>query len=152
MDMAYLTPGNIQGDFERITYVRQKTGEPFNVKINPNLKAIMLEFLGQGYSSNDYIFPILKETRGSTNESMVIRNKRQRLNKRLKEIAELLDIEPFTIYTARHIYATTAKRKGVPTAVIQEGLGHSTESMTQTYLDSFENSVVDDYDDLIMGK
>jgi len=59
-------------------------------------------------------------------------------------------MEPFTIYAARHTYATMGKRRGVPTAVIQEGLGHATESMTQTYLDSFENKVVDDYDELIM--
>ena len=60
-------------------------------------------------------------------------------------------IQPFTIYTARHTYATMGKMKGVPTAVIQESLGHKTESTTQTYLDSFENKVVDDFDELIMS-
>jgi len=28
---------------------------------------------------------------------------------------------------------------------------HKTEAITQTYLNSFENSVVDEYDKLIMG-
>ncbi len=36
-----------------------------------------------------------------------------------------------------------AKRAGVPTAVISEGLGHTTENTTQVYLDSFENEVLD---------
>jgi integrase len=36
------------------------------------------------------------------------------------------------------------KRSGIPTAVISEGMGHSTEKMTQTYLDSFENKTLDD--------
>ena len=61
-------------------------------------------------------------------------------------------MQPFTIYAASHTYATMGKRRGVPTAVIQEGLGHPTESMSQTYLDSFEDKVVDDYDELIMGE
>jgi integrase/recombinase XerD len=44
------------------------------------------------------------------------------------------------------------KRKGVPTAVIQESLGHKTESITQTYLDSFGNNVIDDFDYIIMSE
>ena len=71
------------------------------------------------------------------------------MNKRLKEIAELCGIDSLTIYTARHTYATMGKRRGVPTAVIQESLGHKTEATTQTYLDSFENEVVDEYDEMI---
>ena len=69
---------------------------------------------------------------------------------RLKKIAALCEMESFSIYTARHTYATMGKRKGVPTAVIQESLGHKTETITQTYLDSFDNKVIDDYDELIM--
>jgi len=38
----------------------------------------------------------------------------------------------------------------VLTTVIQENLGHQTEAITQTYFNSFENSVVDQYDELIM--
>jgi len=44
---------------------------------------------------------------------------------------------------ARYSWATIAKRSGVPTAVISEGLGHTTENTTQVYLDSFENEVLD---------
>ncbi|MDA0195860.1 MAG: site-specific integrase [Bacteroidetes bacterium] len=149
MDMAYLRVGNLQGDFERLTYVRQKTGEPFNIKISPMLKEIIREFLGSQYSVEDYIFPILKPSK-STNETLIIRNKRQRLNKTLKKISTQLGIDSFTIYAARHTYATVGKRRGVPTAVIQESLGHKTEAITQTYLDSFDNAVVDEYDELIM--
>jgi hypothetical protein len=29
-------------------------------------------------------------------------------------------------------------------------LGHQTEAITQAYLNSFDNSVIDDYDELIM--
>ena len=42
-----------------------------------------------------------------------------------------------------------AKRGGVSTSVISEGLGHATEHITQVYLAGFENSVLDDANDLI---
>lgn len=151
MDMAHAKVKDISGDFERLNYVRRKTGEPFSIKIQPKLKEIILEFLGNNPSPGDYIFPIIPNEQPEAKHAMTIRNKRQRLNKRLKEIAQAINISPFTIYTARHTYATMAKRKGIPTAVIQESLGHATESMTQTYLDGFENTVVDEYDKLIMG-
>lgn len=151
MDMAYLTWENVQGELERITYTRRKTGEPFNIKVHPHLKEIILEFSSKTPAPTDYLFPILKNKSPKENEVIAIRAARRNLNRRLRTIAKTIGIEPFSIYAARHTYATTAKRKGVPTAVIQEGMGHSTETITQTYLDSFENTVVDEYDDLIMG-
>ena len=36
------------------------------------------------------------------------------------------------------------KRSGVSTAIISESLGHESEKTTQIYLDSFENSVLDE--------
>ena len=151
IDMAYLKGGNIQGDFERLTYVRRKTGEPFNIKIHPRLKEILIQYLGKDYKNDDFVFPILKKTDDSNRHIEIIKNKRKRLNNCLKAIAASGDIDGFTVYTARHTYATMGKRKGVPTAVIQESMGHATEAMTQTYLDSFENKIVDDYDELIMN-
>jgi integrase len=49
-----------------------------------------------------------------------------------------------TSYVARHSYATVLKRSNVPTSVINESLRISSENVTQNYLDSFENSVIDD--------
>ncbi len=151
MDMALLRVSNIRGDFERILYIRHKTGKPFSIKISPALHALILSYHPEPFKPDDFVFPILKSSHAPARYAEVIRDKRKKLNKRLKEIASLCEIEPFTIYTARHTYATTGKRKGVPTAVIQESMGHATEEITQTYLDSFENKVLDDYDELIMG-
>jgi len=41
-------------------------------------------------------------------------------------------------------FATVLKRSGVSTAVISESMGHQTEAVTQTYLKSFENSIIDE--------
>ena len=72
------------------------------------------------------------------------------MNKKLKDIGEAAKIdEPISTYTARHSWATIAKRKGIPTAIISEGLGHDSEETTQIYLDSFENDVLDQANELI---
>ena len=44
-----------------------------------------------------------------------------------------------TTYTARHSFATILKRSGVSTEFISESLGHKDVTITETYLDSFEN-------------
>ena len=111
----------------------------------------MLSFIDPpSYQDIDYLFPILKLSDPEERHHSIIENKRKRLNKNLKEIAKICEIHAFTIYSARHTYAMALKRRGAPTNIIQDSLGHTTEEMTQNYLDSFENSVIDEYDELIV--
>ncbi|MFZ6038007.1 MAG: tyrosine-type recombinase/integrase [Bacteroidota bacterium] len=61
-------------------------------------------------------------------------------NKDLKEIGKSLKLPlTLTTYVARHSFATVLKRSGVSTSIISESLGHSSEKVTQYYLDNFEN-------------
>ena len=67
-----------------------------------------------------------------------------KVNIRLKKIGEELNLPiDITTYVARHSFATVLKRSGVSTSLICETLGHSSEKVTQIYLDSFENSQID---------
>lgn len=67
------------------------------------------------------------------------------VNKYLKKIGEYLDISlKLTSYVARHSFATVLKRSGVNTSIISEAMGHSSEKVTQIYLDSFENTQIDE--------
>ena len=62
-----------------------------------------------------------------------------KLNKHLKAIGIKLNLSiPLTTYVARHSFATVLKRAGVSTSIISESLGHSSEKITQVYLDSFD--------------
>lgn len=152
MDMALLRVNNIQGDFDRINYLRQKTKNKYlSIKISPKLRDIIESCLSENHEKEDFLFPILKKEDPEDRYHDIIKNKRKKLNKRLKEIAALCEIAPFTIYNARHTYAMALKRQGTPTNVIQDSLGHTTEEMTQNYLDSFENAVVDKADELLFG-
>ncbi len=68
---------------------------------------------------------------------------RKRAN--LKRIAEMAGLKVnLTTYVARHTFATVLKRSGVNIAIISESLGHSDLETTQIYLDSFENSQIDE--------
>jgi site-specific recombinase XerD len=63
----------------------------------------------------------------------------------LESIGRSLGIElKLTTYVARHSYATVLKRSGVSTSIISESLGHSSERVTQIYLDSFDNEQIND--------
>ncbi len=152
MDMALMKISDIEGDFERINYKRHKTGKPFSVKVIPQVRQILQNLNGDlNYKSNQYLFPILKPEDEGNRIPLKIENRRRKLNKTLKELAGQLEIKTFTIYSARHTWATLSKRKGIPTAGIQEGLGHATEQQTQTYLDSFGSEVLDRYNDMVFG-
>ena len=91
-----------------------------------------------------YLFPILTSFHKT---EIQIANRLHKvlakINKHLKEIGEKLNLPiPLTTYVARHSYATVLKRAGVSTSIISESLGHSSEKITQVYLDSFENAQI----------
>jgi len=43
-----------------------------------------------------------------------------------------------------------SKRGGASTSIISEIMGHSTEEVTQNYLDSFENDATDKANELLL--
>lgn len=102
----------------------------------------------QKYSmpDNPYLFPILSNFH-KTEQQKVNRIHKiiAKVNKSLKEIGERLNIPiDLTTYVARHSFATVLKRSGVNTSLICEALGHSSERVTQIYLDSFGNDQMED--------
>ncbi len=52
-------------------------------------------------------------------------------------------LKHYSYQVARHTYATVLKKSGVKTSLISEGLGQSSEHITQVYLDSFDNDELD---------
>jgi integrase/recombinase XerD len=144
VDLAYLQVKNIEG--ERLNYRRQKTGQQFTVKMTDKAKVIVNRYSDLKIS-NAYIFPIIFRV---GNEYLDYKNALRLMNKKLKRISELLNLDSaLSTYVSRHSWATIAKRSGISTSVISEGMGHVTELITQVYLDSFENDVLDNANDLI---
>ena len=140
-DMACLTDKNIEG--ERLVYVRQKTKKLIMLPLQEKAIEIMNRYRSP---QRRYIFPILDNRERSPRQ---IRNRiydvLANVNGHLEDIGKELGIElKISSYVARHSYATVLKRAGVSTSVICESLGHSSERVTQIYLDSFENAQLDD--------
>ena len=145
VDMANLKWENILND--RIFYKRAKTGKELNFKLrDETLKIINYWKPLTGRISDNYVFPILNKTIHNTPTQ--INNRVHKVitsvNKNLKEIGKRIGLAtPLTTYVARHTFATVLKRSGVETAIISQAMGHKTEAITQTYLKSFENDIVD---------
>lgn len=140
VDIAHLTKANIMDG--RLIYKRQKTKKLIKIPLQPQAVALI-----EKYSSDDsqYLFPILSDFhKTDIQQANRIHKVISKVNERLKQIGESLNLPiPLTTYVARHSQATVMKRAGVSTAVIREIMGHSSERVTQIYLDSFDNEQVD---------
>ena len=140
VDMAYLTEKNILNN--RLVYSRRKTSKLINLPMQERAVALLKEY---EMKNSPYLFPILT-VRHKTEQQRLNRLHKviTKVNKALKTIGEELHIPiKLTTYLARHSYATVLKRAGVATSIISESLGHSSEKVTQIYLDSFENNQID---------
>lgn len=140
VDIAHLTRANIVDG--RLIYKRQKTKKLIKIPLQPQAVALIEKY------SNDkspYLFPILSDFhKTDVQQANRIHKIISKVNERLKQIGESLNLPiPLTTYVARHSQATVMKRAGVSTAVIREIMGHSSERVTQIYLDSFDNEQVD---------
>ncbi len=146
VDIAYLKVSNIKNG--RIEYTRQKTGQHFSIKITDKAREIIQNY-NDLTKAESYIFPIIYR---KGKEYLDYKNAMRLMNKKLKKISEILKLDvPLTTYVSRHSWATIAKRSGISTSVISEGLGHESEETTQVYLDSFENDVLDDANEQIIN-
>ena len=130
----------------RLVFNRQKTGKLLSFQLQPATLDILDKYRQPNAHPQDYIFPVLRRSVHVTAQQQYGRVQRtnKRINRYLKLIGEHLHLPiTLTTYVARHSFATVLKRSGVSTSIISESLGHSSEKITQIYLDSFENSQID---------
>lgn len=150
-DMAFLKWSDIRN--KRLEYVRKKTRKRLSVGLLDPALAILDYYRQTNYQGEDsYVFPVLNENH-ATAQSIENRTDKvlRMVNNDLKQIAKELDIkESLTTYVARHSYATIMKRSGAPLGIISESMGHQNERITQVYLDSFGNEVLDEVNRLIL--
>ena len=140
-DIAYLTRSNFIDN--RLVYYRKKTRKLIRIPVQNKAWDIIRKYEN---ANNPYLFPILSDYHKTDIQRANRLNKvLRKVNKRLKEIGKELNLPiDITTYVARHSFATVLKRSGVSTSIISETLGHSSEKVTRIYLDSFENSQIDE--------
>lgn len=141
VDIAYLTKENLMDG--RLIYTRRKTGKLIKIPLQPQAMELIEKYSDK---ESPYLFPILS-TYHKTEQQRANRVHKviTKVNQRLKEVGKALDIPiALTTYVARHSQATVMKKAGVSTSIIRELMGHSSERVTQIYLDSFDNKQIDD--------
>lgn len=144
IDMAYLRKTDLSNG--HVTYRRRKTRQQLSIAWTEEMQEIL-----DRYASNTsgYLLPIIRNA--DANERCVVKNVGEQINKRLKQIGEMMGLSiPLTMYVARHSWASIAKSRGVPVSVISEGLGHEKESTTRIYLAHLDSTVVDKANRMIL--
>ncbi len=145
VDLAYLKKENVRNGF--IRYYRKKTGQLIEVKVTEEMQAIINGF-AHDVRKSEYLFPIICK---GGNARIQYETALRIQNSRLRELAKLANVkQKVTTHVARHSWATIGKYKNLPIGIISEGLGHASEKITYTYLASFDHSLLDDANELII--
>jgi integrase len=143
IDIAHLRWTDIQND--RLHYKRKKTGDEFDIILNPAAAKILAHYREYHFVREDsYIFPILNDFHQTPKQvDDRIDKVLKQVNRDLKAIAKLVGIdENLTTYAARHTFATTLYRNEISTARIKEMMGHESERVTEIYLQSFDTETL----------
>lgn len=141
IDISKLKHSNIIEN--HLTYNREKTKKLISIPLQAEALEIIAKYKKV---KSPYLFPVLSPFHKT---EIQIANRLHKvlakINKHLKHIGEKLELPiPLTTYVARHSYATVLKRAGVSTSIISESLGHSSEKITQVYLDSFDSTQINE--------
>jgi integrase len=154
IDMAYLTKDNIVkfNGGEYIVYKRhkvqnQKSAKLIKIKITNDIQ-YLLDSLKEGSPTmNNFIVPIVTIS-DYTEEELYnhIRYRYKKCNGYLADLAKELEITDIklTTYVSRHTMAMMLQRSDVAREQISQMLGHSDLKTTNTYLDSFDTTVIDE--------
>ncbi|MCD8318005.1 MAG: site-specific integrase [Paraprevotella sp.] len=146
VDMAYLKKKDLHKGI--LTYRRKKTGQQLCIKWEPCMQEIIDKY---PTNSTEYLLPIIMQTNGK--ERLQYRNSLTLINRKLKTLSSLIRSPyPLSMYVARHSWASIAKSKNIPISIISEGMGHDSESTTQIYLASWDTTVVDRANHLILNE
>ena len=128
-----------------ICFIRQKTSrtatkrKTIHIELTTEIQAIIDKWGNPNYGDN-YIFPFLKGDESPREIKAKNHDVYTRINKRMREVCQVLGFNRITTYAARHTFATTLNRSGVPIAYISQQLGHTSIRTTQAYLGSFERN------------
>lgn len=140
VDLAHLRRSNVNDNI--LVYRRHKTNQQLYITIEKCAAKIIRKHAHKGKGS-PYLLPILSAI--GEDGYKQYRSALRLYNKHLHQISDLLNIKPsLTSYVARHTWASTAREKGIPVSIISKGMGHSSEKITYTYLDSLDNKTMSD--------
>ena len=107
----------------RVNYTRAKTHKPYSIKVEPEAQYIIDKYQGK-----KKLLDFCEKFQNHTSFYGII-------NRSLNTIKQQLGLEELSTYWARHSWATIARKLGISKDTIGLGLGHSTKSVTDIYID-----------------
>lgn len=148
VDLAYLRKSDLHGNV--ITYRRRKTGRPLSVTLTNEAMRIVRMYMNQDVHS-PYLFSFLRSPEGTMEAYREYQLALRSFNRQLLILGEFLGIpNRLSSYTARHTWATTAYYCEVHPGIISQSMGHSSITVTETYLKPFQNKKIDEANKLII--
>ena len=143
VDMAYLQKSDLRHGV--VTYRRRKTNQLLSIEWTEHMQEILDKY---SMTHTNNLLPIIvdhtKDARTSYQQAGA------RINYALAKIAKMVEVPRLTLYQSRHSWASAARARGIPTNVISEGLGHSSEKTTQIYLATLDTTLVDEANSLLL--
>jgi len=154
VDMARLTPNNIKRleNGLYIVYKRHKTkdskgAKSINIKLTEELQALINDLCSIKQPVENYLLPIVT-VKGLIGEALYnhLKTRLKKLNEYLNKMAVEFGINDInlTSYVSRHTMAMSLQNNEIPREVISQILGHKDLKTTNTYLDSFNNNIIDE--------
>lgn len=126
---------------DRIDYKRQKTGARLSIKVYPEAMILIQKYKSKG----KYLFTF-------HNDYSNRKNFNKQINKYLKFVAKRLGItRPVSVYYARHSWATIAVSLGFSRDAIGAALGHSSNTVTDGYID-YDPAVIYNINEAVINK
>ena len=142
VDLAYLRKSDLRDNV--ITYRRRKTGCSLSVTLTPEAMILIKKYMNRD-SSSPYLFSFLKSREGTKEAYREYQLALRSFNQRLMLLGELLGLgDKLSSYTARHTWATTAYYCEIHPGIISEAMGHSSITVTETYLKPFQDKKIDE--------
>ncbi len=142
VDLAYLRKNDLNGNV--ITYRRRKTGRPLAVTLTSEAMELLNRYMDRNPAS-PYLFPLLHSAEGTQEAYREYQSALRSFNYQLVILGKILGLDDkLSSYTARHTWATLAYHCEVHPGIISEAMGHSSITVTETYLKPFRNKKIDE--------
>ena len=149
VDLVYLKKKDVEGN--TITYRRRKTGRTLSVTLTDEAIQLLREYAGRN-SDSPYLFPFLTHREGTMEAYHEYQVALRRFNQQLILLRKVMDIRSeLSSYTARHTWATMAYYCEVHPGIISEAMGHSSITVTETYLKPFRSKKIDEANRMVIA-
>lgn len=145
-DILLLRQRDIDPADGTVTVYREKTTRTSSLKVtcylNERSRQIIRRYRAEPGDPSEYVFPWMRGA-DAVRQDKILNYFIKLTNDCMKTIADELGIDravKVSTIAARHSFATTLMRAGVPGKFIQDSLGHTSFKTTENYLGSFEQS------------